>query len=352
MLWLTLALAKRPPPTSCDAEAVEAASTQAFPGIVESLGRACTPLRPSMLEWMLAHADGRRSPSASKACSRARHALKRDLSPDFVLEMKEVARVCKLSMVSPELASGPSALLLGEEVRSMLREAGIGADLAARVSDRFAGRTERLPGRYGSLAQWTDALELPVVSRAVVPVPVERVLSLEGGERPGKGALTLVAHHANSGIGLAHMVALEAPPEGLWIAARPDGAERGEYDRVVGIQVEPAAPSAVRIAVEPERIEVAYGTAGDMVDVDDAGLVEAVLRLRETLLNAQEFGREEPPPDRIWVQPVGEVSVQRVVMVLDALLDSDGNPRFAGVSVSVEGSLVEWPEEVDAAGLR
>jgi len=340
MFWLSIALARpaipgQPAGDRCDAGALQAAGEVAdFQGFGEAVLAACPGLPPEAGEWVRARLQGQRSSRPAVACSRARGDLKRALSPGFSARMRGVAKSCKIRGWKPESAVGPGALILGWTVSERLIDGGIPDKLAAQIGRRLAGiEGGRLPGRYGSIAAEADSVVLPESQRIRIPLPPvdeAEVWIVDGRSRAAK---------------------IEAE-QGAWLALLPPEGALEEEAPVYGLLFDPFdAPASLRIAVSSTEVRLAYGFAGAQLEARGADALHAIEAARESLLNAQEFGGGDAPPDRVWIQPVGDVTVSRVVELVDLLHHEDGTPRFDSMTLALEGELVEWPERVDAAGM-
>ncbi len=332
-----------PDDDGCTAEGLRAAlEEEPFDAFVEAVAAACPGFEQRITPWMRARVEGVRAPVASKACSRAKGDLKRAVSPGFEARMKGVDKACKLRGWPVTQAVGPSALLLGYVVSERLVDAGHDPELAKQVGYRLAGiEGGRLDGRYGSFARAADAVVLPTAERIRTPLPV--------AETP-----MFADQDASS---------TEAIPEGPgWLAILPPSGTLGEEAPIHGVQLVKPRPAALQLTVSPTTLTLSYGAAGEVVEAG-RDIDGAVSEARERLSAAQEFGADglfhgsgpagaghegsSALPDHVWVEPVEDVTVQRVVTVLDALFEPDGTPRFDEVSIATGSSLVEWPERVD-----
>lgn len=251
--------------------------------------------------------------------------------------MKGVQKTCKVRGWDVKHATGPGALLLGWTFAQRLEDGGVGHKLAERVGYRLAGIDGgRLDGQYGSFAALADAVVLPEAKNIRAPLPVA----------PPVGALWLLDGRAEAGDIAAEAVA------GGWLAVLPEGGTLGENAPIDGVWFDPFdAPASLRLAISDTEVRLAYGAAGSEVEARGRDAEEAIALAREALLAAQEYGGDEAPPERIWVQPVEKVSVARVVEIVDLLHHGDGTPRFDSICFGADGELAEWPEHIDASGM-
>jgi hypothetical protein len=331
------AIPGRPGEDGCDPAGLRTALDSSDFGVFAGgVLAACPGLPPEVGEWFQARMAGASSPRAAMVCPRAKGDLKRAVSPGFDARMKGVQKSCKIRGWDVREAVGPGALLLGWAVSQRLQEGGIPGKLAEEVGHRLAGiEGGRMDGRYGSFAARADHVVLPEAHHVLAPLPVV-----------GEGQLWLV-----DGRSEARVIAGEAAGGG-WLAVLPEGGALGENAPVHGVQFAPSSgPASLRLAVSSTEVRLAFGAAGAEVEARGRDAAVAIEGAREALFAAQEFGGSDVPPDHVWVQPVGDVTVARVVKILDLLHHEDGTPRFDILTLGLEGEMAEWPERIDASGL-
>ncbi|MEZ4320114.1 MAG: hypothetical protein R3F61_21725 [Myxococcota bacterium] len=344
MIWVSLALAGKPPipgnpkQDACDAAGLQTALEASDLGVFAAgVLAACPGMPPEAGEWMQARAAGAPSPRAGLACPRAKGDLKRAVSPGFEARMKGVQKTCRIRGWKAEDAVGPRALLLGWTIAGRLEEGGIDKDLARAVGQRLAGMEGgRIPGRYGSIAAMADDRVLPEARNVLAPLPL-----------PGEGPVPVWVMGARTP---ASAVAAEAD-RGGWLAVLPPEGTLGEEAPVYGIGFDACeGPASLRLSVSSTEVRLAFGAAGDEVEARGKEAEQEIQVAREAMSAAQEFGDGEVP-DRIWVRPVDTVEIGRLVEIVDLLHHSDGTPRFDAMCLALEGTLVDWPERVDATGM-